>query len=91
MNKPIDQLKGTLRELKNELASLDSLDIETRELLEGAVHEIEGKLRRETGDEDQEKWSHSGLKDAIERFETSHPTLTGILSRLVDALGQMGI
>ncbi|MBM4000444.1 MAG: DUF4404 family protein [Planctomycetes bacterium] len=31
------------------------------------------------------------LREAIERFETSHPTLTAVLGRLVDALGQMGI
>jgi hypothetical protein len=31
------------------------------------------------------------LKHAAHQFENSHPTLTGILSRLIDGLGQMGI
>jgi len=31
------------------------------------------------------------LRAATQQFEESHPTLTGILSRLVDGLGQMGI
>jgi hypothetical protein len=31
------------------------------------------------------------LRDAIERFEISHPTLTGILGRMIDALAQLGI
>jgi hypothetical protein len=31
------------------------------------------------------------LKHAAHQFEDSHPTLTGILSRLIDGLGQMGI
>lgn len=31
------------------------------------------------------------LKKSAREFEGSHPTLTGILQRLVDGLGQMGI
>ncbi len=31
------------------------------------------------------------LSSAAHQFESSHPTLTGILSRLIDGLGQMGI
>jgi hypothetical protein len=31
------------------------------------------------------------LQLAAHQFENSHPTLTGILSRLIDGLGQMGI
>jgi hypothetical protein len=31
------------------------------------------------------------LNHAAQQFENSHPTLTGILSRLIDGLGQMGI
>jgi predicted ribosome quality control (RQC) complex YloA/Tae2 family protein len=31
------------------------------------------------------------LNRAAHQFENSHPTLTGILSRLIDGLGQMGI
>ena len=31
------------------------------------------------------------LKHAAHQFENSHPTLTGLLSRLIDGLGQMGI
>lgn len=31
------------------------------------------------------------LRLAAHQFESSHPTLTGILSRLIDGLGQMGI
>ena len=31
------------------------------------------------------------LKPAVEKFEGSHPTLTGTLMRLIDGLGEMGI
>jgi hypothetical protein len=31
------------------------------------------------------------LRQAAHEFEGSHPTITGIISRLIDGLGQMGI
>jgi hypothetical protein len=31
------------------------------------------------------------LHAAAQEFEESHPTVTGILSRLIDGMGQMGI
>jgi chromosome segregation ATPase len=88
-----EQLQATLKELQAELDSLDSLDDPTRTMLESAVQDIQTTLRAKTDDESTEDTESlvSGLRDAIDRFESSHPTLTGILSRLVDMLGQMGI
>jgi tRNA C32,U32 (ribose-2'-O)-methylase TrmJ len=87
-----EQLHATLSELKAELASLDTLDNETRESLEAAVHEIESTLSRKSVQSLQRTESVvSNLRDAVERFESSHPNLTGILSRMADALAQLGI
>lgn len=85
-----EHLQTTLRDLESELASLDAVSAETREALEATVRGIEAVLLRSAPAAERES-VRSGLKAAIERFETSHPTLTGILSRLVDALAQMGI
>lgn len=35
--------------------------------------------------------ARSRLEEIVGEFETSHPTLFGLINRLVDALGQMGI
>jgi uncharacterized protein YukE len=91
-----EQLRATLKELEAELNSVDSLDDETRAMLAEAMREIEAKLqaRQEATPADREDSDDTlagGLRDAIERFESTHPTLTQILSRLVDTLGQIGI
>jgi len=86
-----EQLQATLIELKAELATVDTLDNETREALEGAVHEIESVLAKKSVEVQQSESIAGNLRDAVERFESSHPTLTGILSRLADALAQLGI
>lgn len=84
----IERLRATIRELESELAQLSEIDEQTREVLEQAALEIRGAL-------DPEDLEHqslaSRLKHAAERFETSHPNLFGIVSRTIDALGQIGI
>ena len=34
---------------------------------------------------------HADLREAIERFEESHPELTAAVNRVADALARMGI
>lgn len=87
-----EKLKSTIRELEAELASLESVDRDTRQALETAIKEISEALRRT--DIDSLSHQHSlveRLQDAAEAFETSHPTLSGIIGRTINALGQMGI
>lgn len=87
-----EKLRSTLEELEKELASLDTLDDETRSVLETALEEISQALRRKDRAALQSHDSIAArLQEAAEGFETSHPTLFGIVSRIVDALGQMGI
>lgn len=87
-----DKLRGTLQELEAELASVDSLDEETRSALETLMVEIGQALGKPTLPESRRREDlTSRLQDAAEQFETSHPTLFGIISRTIDALGQMGI
>ena len=85
------QLQATLIELKAELATLDSLDEETRQMLLGTMREIESTLGKSHPSQQPPENVVTGLRDAVDRFESSHPTLTGILSRMADALAQLGI
>ena len=94
MAQRIDKLRETVRELEAELASLDSIDPETRSVLESALADISDVLHRK--DEAALAPPHTQtlatrLQEAAEGFESSHPNLFGIVGRTVNALGQMGI
>jgi len=91
MPQRIAKLQATIQELQAELASLDTVDDATRNALEDAVNEIEAALRKAEHAELSESSLITRLRDSAEQFEASHPTLFGIVSRTIDALGQMGI
>jgi hypothetical protein len=86
-----ENLRATVAELERQLAESKSLDDESRQALEQAILEIRAALEaHETGIPE----SHTligRLRSAVERFEGSHPTLTGTMMRLIDGLSEMGI
>ena len=95
-----EQLQATLKELEAELETLDTLDEPTRQMLEQAMGEIQLALRKQVQQapvgQPSKQSQHSqdlagGLREAVEAFGSSHPTLTGILNRIADALAQLGI
>ena len=91
MPQRIAKLQATIEELQLELASLETVDSETRAVLEDAVAEIHAALHKEEHVELGEPSLIAKLRDSAEKFEASHHTLSGIVSRTIDALGQMGI
>lgn len=91
MPQRIAKLQATIEELQAELASLETVDVETRAALENAVDEIQTALGKESHSELGASSLIASLRDSAKQFEASHPTLFGIVSRTIDALGQMGI
>jgi hypothetical protein len=91
MTETIEKLKSTVAELEAELQALENVDAETRVVLEQAALEILAAIERAEPGECAPQSLMDHLRAATQQFEESHPTLTGILSRLVDGLGQMGI
>ena len=91
MSDKLDKLRATLKELEEELSSVEAFDAETAEMLQEVVREIQVALHSQ----DPASLRHSSLTDRLgdvtEQFEITHPTLTGILTRIIDGLGQMGI
>jgi Domain of unknown function (DUF4404) len=85
-----DKLRATLAELETELQGLDSLDDQTREELADAAAEIAATLRRGSRSEATTRVENS-LQGRLVEFEASHPQLAGIVTRLIDGLGQLGI
>ncbi|MBX7167132.1 MAG: DUF4404 family protein [Pirellulales bacterium] len=96
---PSDKIRRTLAELHAELAHVDQLDVDVKELLARAAAEIEGKLQAgaasataPAGTEASGQASlEERLADAARHFEVSHPTLAGMIETLSNALSQLGI
>jgi hypothetical protein len=94
----MEKLRAAVEELERELHSLDQVDPETRLLLEEAHREIQGALaaRQPENVEARLRAAPPGslagrLEEAAQRFEATHPTLAGVLERLVNGLAQLGI
>jgi hypothetical protein len=88
----LDNLRKLLAELEDELDRVEELDDATRDRLTKVRGEIQESLDREEHPSDwQPEAIVERLTEATYEFSASHPTLSGIVRRLVDALGQMGI
>jgi cell division septum initiation protein DivIVA len=89
MAEQIEKLRQTVKELEEELAGVESFNDETRQMLQEAVAEIQTVLTNE-GESAPESVIER-LRAAEQEFQASHPTLSGIVARMIDALGQLGI
>jgi len=90
MSERIEKLRTLLDELEQELHGVEELDDETRSMLQEAAGEIQTALQEEDANLEHQTMSER-LGDAVAEFESSHPTLHAVVTRIVDVLGQMGI
>lgn len=82
----------TLTELQAQLRHTESLTESDREFVEELYEEIEELLARsKKGLAIEHQPLRGRLDDAAQRFEVSHPDLTGVIGRVVDSLSAMGI
>jgi hemerythrin-like domain-containing protein len=91
MSESHEQLRRTVRELEDELHRLDSVDESAREVLREALREIVAALRADGAPDLERETMTDRLNQAAGVFEGQHPTISGIIRRVVDGLGQMGI
>ena len=87
----IEKLRAVVEELERELHSLGQVDPETRRVLEEAHREIQGALAGQPPSETEAGPLPTRLEQMAQRFEATHPTLAGVLERLVNGLAQLGI
>lgn len=85
------ELQEALKELHEELDRTPSVDDESRRLLVDIKDEIEELLARSEGDVTSPKSLDERLKASVIHFEGTHPQLTILINRVVDALASMGI
>jgi chromosome segregation ATPase len=91
MPERIERLRATLAELETELHNLDALDPASRERLEEVSGEIDALLARRDLSSGEHHTLAEQLTESVEAFRVQHPTLSGVLQRLVDGLSQLGI
>ena len=89
-----ERLADLLQQLQMELSNTNDLDAELSEQLRATTTEIRQALERDDAAEPTEHDSQgmvAQLRRAATRFEDSHPALTNTVSRIADALAQLGI
>jgi len=87
------ELRERLQKLHEELENTDSVDVDARELLGELLADIRSLLDR-SSDEDAAHTPDSlseRLEAATREWETSHPTLSAAVGRVMDTLSNMGI
>ncbi len=91
MPERIEKLKQIVTELETELASLDTVDAESRQVLEKALEEVNTALRKKDHAMLESESLADQLRAVEEGFHVSHPTISGLVLRTINALGQFGI
>jgi hypothetical protein len=86
------ELRDTLEKLHQELEQTVNLDDESRQRLQHLMIDIRTVLDRE-GPSSTEQYQSLGdqLKEAIQRYELSHPSLTSALNHALNSLSGIGI
>lgn len=87
----VRELEDSIHHIRKELADGEPLSAADRQQLDQTLAELEIIL-----DENEEQDSlaeplYEELLDLSERIEKSRPTLSVLIGRIVDALGQIGI
>ncbi|HXK22752.1 MAG TPA: DUF4404 family protein [Myxococcota bacterium] len=85
------QLQEMLARLRAELRDGPPLDSGAREQLEALARDIEHRLHPDRTEPEAFEALANNLREAIERFEETHPALTAAVNRVADALARMGI
>ena len=86
------RLRELLEELHGELEQDQSVGEEPRDLLQTVMGDIRDRLDR--GSDEPSDWPTSfgdRLRESLEQFGESHPTVTKTVGRVLDALSNMGI
>ena len=86
-----DKLHAALDQLHKQLEEAESLDPESVAQLVAAMEEIQATLQKQDRAEGSQQGLIDRLSESARSFEESHPTISGMVSRVIDMLGQMGI
>jgi hypothetical protein len=92
MTDSTNNLRATLVQLHEQLRDTRDVNDETRVLLLEVIDDIRAVVSGSApADQDGHGTLIARLRAAEHSFEATHPTLAGVISGLIDILGQMGI
>ncbi len=83
------QLRQTLEQLHGELENAQSVDEETRQLLQHLMAEIQSLLKESNPTPQQYESLGGRLDTVMGQVESSHPGLTLTIKQLIDHLAQV--
>ena len=86
---PTKHLQALLQQLQEEIAQLDESSPDEKQRLEQLVNDIESTLGQETAE--QHATMLDGVRAKLIETESDHPTASGVVRRLMQTLGDMGI
>lgn len=95
MSDPDEKLKAALAQLHAELERIEGAGPQQRALLRGALADIQTALESPSGGPPPTAAEQASIRErlttAAKHFEETHPTLSGMVGSLIDALGRMGV
>jgi hypothetical protein len=92
MSERVERLKSLVRELETELAAIEPNDADSQQALTVTLRELQQALQNRGAEQPLPSDSFvERLRGAEEDFQLSHPTISGLVVRMIDALGQLGI
>ena len=84
-------LQSMIEKLHMELASTDSIDEDSRVLLQELAQDVEKLAGNEEIDAGERGSAAGQLQNAALKFESEYPKLSMALGEVIDALGKLGI
>ncbi len=84
-----NKLRDLLNQLQNEIQTAETLDDQGYQMLKDLDENIQALLDR--ADSHSDDTITGRLEDAIYHFEVTHPTLTVVISKVLDSLSGAGI
>ena len=91
MPERVEKLKSLVKELEAELETLDAADARSQQPLADVLRDLRTALDKIDSEPIASETLAARFRAAEESFQVSHPTLSGLVLRMIDALGQLGI
>ena len=86
-----EQLRSLIATLHTELTAAESVDADSRALLQQLIRDIEDLADEEETPAERVESASGQLESAALKFESDHPKLSMTLGEIIDALGKLGI
>lgn len=84
-------LRNLIQTLHTELTAADSVDADSRAMLQQLIKDIEDLAAKEDKPAEHVESAAGQLESAALKLESEHPKLSIALGEVIDALGKLGI